>query len=167
MKPGYEPKTEAQKMGWLIEECGELNIAIGKIQQMLGKAVRFGWEHTDPQTGMRYSNTGGFLHALDELLAEIEDAKKAAELARSILVPPDASPTPTAEGTSDPSPTPPPITPPVSSAPETPPAPAGASAAEEESVPRRRRKAAPISREQKIKRERVDALEKRFKELDT
>lgn len=30
MKPGYEPKTEKQKLGYLVEECGEVLAAAGK-----------------------------------------------------------------------------------------------------------------------------------------
>jgi NTP pyrophosphatase (non-canonical NTP hydrolase) len=33
MKPEYEPKTIEQKLGYVVEECGEVLAAIGKAQR--------------------------------------------------------------------------------------------------------------------------------------
>ena len=33
MKPEYEPKTLEQKLGYLVEECGEVLAAVGKTQR--------------------------------------------------------------------------------------------------------------------------------------
>lgn len=42
MKPQYEPKTLAQKLGYLVEECGEVLHAVGKSQ-------RWGLMSTNPE----------------------------------------------------------------------------------------------------------------------
>lgn len=41
MKPEYEPKTPEQKLGYLVEECGEVLAAAGK-------ALRWGLDSTNP-----------------------------------------------------------------------------------------------------------------------
>lgn len=41
-KPQYEPKTEAQVLGYLVEECGEVLAAAGKSQ-------RWGLDSTNPE----------------------------------------------------------------------------------------------------------------------
>lgn len=42
MKPEYKPKTLVQKLGYLIEECGEL-------QSALGKTIRWGLDSYNPE----------------------------------------------------------------------------------------------------------------------
>jgi len=42
MKKIYEPKSQQQKIGYLIEEIGEL-------QSALGKTLRWGWGSVNPE----------------------------------------------------------------------------------------------------------------------
>ena len=42
MKPQYEPTTTAEKLGYLVEECGEVLAAVGKTQ-------RWGLESVNPE----------------------------------------------------------------------------------------------------------------------
>lgn len=46
MKPQYVPKTKDQKIGYLIEECGE-------VQAALGKTVRWGMMSFNPELDVR------------------------------------------------------------------------------------------------------------------
>lgn len=42
MKPEYEPKTVEEKLGYLVEECGEVLAAVGKTQ-------RWGLDSVNPE----------------------------------------------------------------------------------------------------------------------
>jgi hypothetical protein len=46
MKPQYKPRTTNQKLGYLVEECGEVLAAVGKAQ-------RWGLENFNPETPCR------------------------------------------------------------------------------------------------------------------
>jgi hypothetical protein len=52
-RPEYEPKTPAQRLSYLIEECGEvlvpLAIAIGRVLAAAGKSMRWGYESFNPE----------------------------------------------------------------------------------------------------------------------
>lgn len=42
MKKGYEPKTDEEKLGYLVEECGE-------VLQAVGKTLRWGPDSVNPE----------------------------------------------------------------------------------------------------------------------
>lgn len=42
MKPQYEPKTEQQRLGYLVEEAGEVSAAAGK-------SLRWGLDSSNPE----------------------------------------------------------------------------------------------------------------------
>ena len=42
MKPQYEPKTNLQRLGYVVEECGE-------VLQAIGKTIRWGLESVNPE----------------------------------------------------------------------------------------------------------------------
>lgn len=61
MNPRYSPKTIDQKLGYLVEECGEVLAAIGKTQ-------RWGLENFNPEPGAsRETNREWILRELDDL----------------------------------------------------------------------------------------------------
>jgi NTP pyrophosphatase (non-canonical NTP hydrolase) len=62
------PITQADKIAYLIEECGE-------VLQVIGKLQRFGENPTDHKTGIKYDN-------IIDLLAELNDLERAIRLVR-------------------------------------------------------------------------------------
>ncbi len=65
MKKAYEPKTTDQKLGYLVEECGEALAAVGKT-------IRWGLESVNPElsptsTSPRETNREWILRELDDL----------------------------------------------------------------------------------------------------
>ena len=61
MKPQYMPKTLEQKLGYLVEECGEVLAAVGKTQ-------RWGLYSFNPEPGAsRETNREWILRELDDL----------------------------------------------------------------------------------------------------
>ncbi len=66
----FEPKTIDHRLGWLVEECGE-------VQAAVGKTLRFGlfsrWPKPDGETNR------------DWILREIQDLKKAIALVEESL----------------------------------------------------------------------------------
>ena len=62
------PITQADKIAYLIEECGEVLQAIGTLQ-------RFGEHPTDHKTGATYDN-------IVDLFAELNDLERAIRLVR-------------------------------------------------------------------------------------
>lgn len=67
MKPEYKPKTELQKLGYLVEKCGE---AI----QAIGKSIRWGLDSVNPELPEEEQETNRAW-----ILREIKDLKMAIE----------------------------------------------------------------------------------------
>lgn len=65
MKPQYEPKTEAQHLGYLAEECG-------KVVAAVGKTIRWGLDSVNPELPVSKQETNA-----DWLWREMEDAQGA------------------------------------------------------------------------------------------
>lgn len=72
-RPEYEPKTAEQKLGYLIEECGEVLAAAGKT-------VRWGLDSYNPELNMEDRETNR-----DWLLRELADLKAAIERVEPVL----------------------------------------------------------------------------------
>lgn len=61
MNPQYFPRTTEQKLGYLVEECGEVLAAVGKTQ-------RWGLDSSNPEPGAsRETNREWILRELDDL----------------------------------------------------------------------------------------------------
>lgn len=73
MKAKYEPKTLQQKLGYLIEECGE-------VMQATGKSVRWGLDSYNPEVPRMPKDTNQ-----DWLLRELDDLERAIGYVRSAL----------------------------------------------------------------------------------
>jgi NTP pyrophosphatase (non-canonical NTP hydrolase) len=78
MKPQYEPKTTAQALGYLVEECGEVLAAVGKTQ-------RWGLESTNPDLPIEEDRETN----RDWILRELKDLSGAIDRARLFLGPED------------------------------------------------------------------------------
>ena len=65
MKPEYKPKTTEQRLGYLIEECGELVSA-------LGKTIRWGLDSFNPELPPEEQETNR-----EWILREIKDVRRA------------------------------------------------------------------------------------------
>lgn len=65
MKPQYEPMTTEEKLGYLVEECGEVLAAIGKTQ-------RWGLESVNPEIPPEQRETNR-----EWVLRELRDLKGA------------------------------------------------------------------------------------------
>ena len=74
MKPEYTPITAAQKIGYLIEECGEVLAACGKT-------VRWGTESFNPELPVEKREINS-----DWILRELVDLKRAIELVEEELM---------------------------------------------------------------------------------
>lgn len=74
MKPEYEPKTLPQKLGYLVEECGEVLAAAGKT-------IRWGLSSVNPELPPEQQETN-----VDWLLREMDDLGLALDLAREHLL---------------------------------------------------------------------------------
>ena len=72
MKPEYAPKTTAAKLGWLVEEMGEAQAAIGKT-------LRHGLGSFNPEPGSDRELNG------DWILRELRDVEHAIVLAREAI----------------------------------------------------------------------------------
>lgn len=75
----YEPKTTIEKLGWVIEECGELQAAIGKT-------IRHGLTSCDPTDGAKRTASGERELNVDWILREMFDVEKAIRLARTAII---------------------------------------------------------------------------------
>lgn len=71
MKKEYKPLTEKQMVGYLIEECGE-------VQAALGKSVRWGMESYNPELpeDQREYNFQWILRELKDLKRAIRFVEK-------------------------------------------------------------------------------------------
>lgn len=65
MRKEYIPSTPAGKIGWLVEECGE-------VVQACGKLIRFGVLAFNPEVPIEARETNR-----DALLRELQDLKAA------------------------------------------------------------------------------------------
>jgi NTP pyrophosphatase (non-canonical NTP hydrolase) len=65
MKKEYKPETFKQKLGYLIEECGEL-------QSALGKTIRWGLNSFNPELPAEEQESNR-----EWILREIKDVKRA------------------------------------------------------------------------------------------
>jgi len=72
MNPVYSPRTTKQKLGYLIEECGETMSAVGKT-------IRWGFESYNPEpNASRETNR-------EWIKRELIDLKRAIEFVENIL----------------------------------------------------------------------------------
>lgn len=74
IKPEYEPKTLDQKLGYLVEEAGE-------VQAAVGKAIRWGLESSSPELPPEEQVTNR-----DWILAELVDLERAIGYVRAELI---------------------------------------------------------------------------------
>jgi NTP pyrophosphatase (non-canonical NTP hydrolase) len=73
MNPNYAPITLDQKLGYLVEECGETLAAVGK-------SMRWGMESVNPELPPEQQETNK-----DWLLRELADLKRAISLIEEAL----------------------------------------------------------------------------------
>jgi NTP pyrophosphatase (non-canonical NTP hydrolase) len=73
MKPQYEPKTPAQKLGYLVEECGEVLAAAGKT-------LRWGPDSANPEVPPSQQETNR-----EWLLRELADLNGAIRRVEALL----------------------------------------------------------------------------------
>ena len=73
MKKQYEPKTITQALGYLVEEAGE-------VQAAIGKSIRWGLDSTNPELPPKERETNGRW-----ILRELLDLEGAIMRARSFL----------------------------------------------------------------------------------
>ena len=73
MKAEYEPKTSDQRLGYLIEECGEVLAAVGKT-------IRWGPDSVNPELPDAEQETNR-----KWLTRELDDLGRAIELVRDSL----------------------------------------------------------------------------------
>lgn len=73
MKEEYRPKTKNQKLGKLVEECGEVLAAIGKTQ-------RWGLDSFNPELPFNQRETNR-----DWIKRELQDLKEAIKIVEDIL----------------------------------------------------------------------------------
>jgi NTP pyrophosphatase (non-canonical NTP hydrolase) len=73
MKARYKPQTTDQKLGYLVEECGEVLAAVGKTQ-------RWGLDSTNPEIPESEQETNR-----DWILRELDDLENAVTLVRAAL----------------------------------------------------------------------------------
>jgi NTP pyrophosphatase (non-canonical NTP hydrolase) len=74
MKPQYKPRTTNQKLGYLVEECGEVLAAIGKAQ-------RWGLENFNPEIPVEQRETNRYW-----ILRELADLDVAIDMLREDLL---------------------------------------------------------------------------------
>jgi NTP pyrophosphatase (non-canonical NTP hydrolase) len=74
MKPEYKPRTTNQKLGYLVEECGEVLAAVGKSQ-------RWGLENFNPEIPVYQRETNR-----DWILRELADLNVAIDMLREDLI---------------------------------------------------------------------------------
>ena len=73
MKPQYEPQTTEEKLGYLVEECGEVLAAVGKTQ-------RWGPESYNPELPPEQRETNR-----EWVLRELPDLERAIRYVREAL----------------------------------------------------------------------------------
>lgn len=82
MKPEYEPRTDEQKLGYLVEECGEVLAA-------LGKSLRWGLESVNPELPLEQqeTNRAWLDRELTDLLRAISYAREVTRQPKDDLQP--------------------------------------------------------------------------------
>lgn len=75
MKPQYRPETIEDKLGYLVEECGEVLAAVGKTQ-------RWGEESVNPELPAEQQETNR-----EWILRELPDLERAIRMVREALTP--------------------------------------------------------------------------------
>lgn len=73
MKAAYRPQTTQQRLGYLVEECGEVLAATGKT-------LRWGLESFNPELSKRKRETNR-----KWILRELKDLDRAIQLVREAL----------------------------------------------------------------------------------
>lgn len=73
MKPQYEPKTLEQKLGYLVEECGEVMAAVGKTMRWGLESVNLDLPEDEQETNR------------DWIVRELRDLEGAINRARAAL----------------------------------------------------------------------------------
>ena len=73
MKKQYMPITELQKLGYLVEECGEVMAAVGKT-------IRWGLDSSNPELPEQERETNR-----DWILRELKDLKDAIKITEEEL----------------------------------------------------------------------------------
>ncbi len=73
MNPRYEPKTDEQRLAYLVEECGEVLAAVGKAQ-------RWGLDSTNPELPLPERETNR-----NWILRELTDLERACAIVRNAL----------------------------------------------------------------------------------
>lgn len=73
MKPQYAPRTIGAKLGYLVEECGEVLAAVGKTQ-------RWGLNSFNPELPFKDRETNR-----DWILRELHDLENAIAIVRDAL----------------------------------------------------------------------------------
>ena len=73
MKKQYMPITELQKLGYLVEECGEVMAAVGKT-------IRWGLDSSNPELPEQERETNR-----DWILREVSDLKDAIKIVEEEL----------------------------------------------------------------------------------
>jgi len=73
MKPQYEPKTITQALGYLVEEAGE-------VQAAVGKSIRWGLDSVNPELPPAEQEANGYW-----ILRELRDLEGAIKRARRFL----------------------------------------------------------------------------------
>lgn len=87
-KPEYEPKTVEQRIGYLVEEAGEVSERLGDVLAAAGKSIRWGLEGSNPELPPehRETNREWLLRALTALEPELADLAEAIKRAREGLL---------------------------------------------------------------------------------
>lgn len=87
-KPEYEPRTEIQRLGYLVEESGEMLVELaalggrmGKMLAALGKTLRWGPQSVNPELPPEEQETN-----VEWLIREAEDLRAAIDRAMPMLV---------------------------------------------------------------------------------
>lgn len=73
MKPQYEPQTDEERLGYLVEECGEVMAAVGKT-------LRWGLESVNPELPPEQQETNR-----EWILRELKDLSGAIRRVRDAL----------------------------------------------------------------------------------
>lgn len=73
MDSRYIPKTDREKIGYLIEECGE-------VLQACGKSLRWGLESSNPELSPEERETNR-----EWLARELNDLQRAMRFAREVI----------------------------------------------------------------------------------
>lgn len=81
-RPEYEPTTPRARLGYLIEECGEATIEIGKVLAAAGKSLRWGYRSYNPEMPeeRQETNAAWLRREIENLRRELGDLQVAADM---------------------------------------------------------------------------------------